>query len=94
MRQVIDQDPLPPRMLNRGIDQDLEKIVLKCLEKDPALRYQSAADLGEDLRRYRDGEQISVRSINLFERVQRALGRSQHEAKLRPGATRCFFLAS
>jgi serine/threonine-protein kinase len=84
MRQVLDQDPLPPRVLNRGIDPDLERIALKCLEKEPAIRYQSAAELGEDLSRYLDGEPISARSINILERLQRALSRSQHEAKLRP----------
>src|SRR5262249_19828418 len=75
MRQVLDQDPLPPRILNRGIDPDLEKIVLKCLEKEPTLRYQSAAELSEDLSRYLDGEPISARSINILERLQRALSR-------------------
>jgi len=87
MRQVLDQDPLPPRALNRQIDPDLEKIVLKCLEKDPALRYPTAADLAADLRRYRDGEPIVARSVNLLERVQRELSRSQHEARLRPWGT-------
>ena len=82
MRQVLDQEPLPPRMLNRSIDPDLEKIVLKCLEKEPTLRYQSAAELGEDLRRYQDGEPITARSVNIFERLQREIGRSQHDAKL------------
>jgi eukaryotic-like serine/threonine-protein kinase len=87
MRQVLDQDPIPPRMLNRFIDPDLEKIVLKCLEKDPELRYQSAAELGEDLRRHRDGEPIHARSINLLERLHRELHRSQHDARLRPWGT-------
>ena len=87
MRQVLDQDPLPPRALNRQIDPDLEKIVLKCLEKDPAQRYPTAADLAADLRRYREGEPIAARSVNLLERLQRELHRSQHEAKLRPWGT-------
>jgi serine/threonine protein kinase len=87
MRQVIDEDPLPPRMLNRALDPDLEKIVLKCLEKEPELRYRSGAELAEDLRRYREGEPIQARSINLLERLQREIGRSQHDAKLRPWGT-------
>jgi tRNA A-37 threonylcarbamoyl transferase component Bud32 len=87
MRQVLDQDPPPPRMLNRQIDADLEKIVLKCLEKDPALRYPSAADLAADLSRFREGEPIVARSVNVFERLHRELHRSQHEAKLRPWGT-------
>ena len=87
MRQVLEQDPPPPRVLNRQIDPDLEKIVLKCLEKDPALRYPTAADLADDLRRYADGEPILARSVNLLERLNRELHRSQHDAKLRPWGT-------
>lgn len=87
MRQVLDQEPLPPRIHNRNIEADLEKIVLKCLEKDPRSRYETAAELGEDLRRYRDGEPILARSVNIFERLHREIGRSQHEAKLRPWGT-------
>jgi len=87
MRQVLDQDPLPPRILNRFIDPDLDKIALKCLEKDPKLRYRTAAELGEDLRRYREGEPITARSVNLLERLHREIGRSQHDAKLRPWGT-------
>jgi Protein kinase domain len=87
LRQVVEQDPPPPRLLNRFIDPDLEKIVLKCLEKDPALRYHSAAELADDLRRYRDGEPIHARSVNLLERLHRELNRSQHDAKMRPWGT-------
>ena len=53
--QVIDgilhQPPLSPRALNRGISAELERIILKCLEKDPENRFQSAKELEVDLRR-------------------------------------------
>jgi hypothetical protein len=87
LRQVVEQDPPPPRLLNRFIDPDLEKIVLKCLEKDAAMRYRSAAELAEDLRRHREGEPIHARGINLLERLHRELHRSQYDAKLRPWGT-------
>jgi TolB-like protein/Tfp pilus assembly protein PilF/predicted Ser/Thr protein kinase len=43
----------PPSKLNRDVPQRLDEIVLKALEKDPTLRYQTAAELRGDLRRLR-----------------------------------------
>src|SRR5262249_32303678 len=48
---VLAEDPVPPSRLHPKLPRDLETICLKCLQKDPARRYASAADLGEDLRR-------------------------------------------
>src|SRR5262249_50920504 len=42
---VLDQDPVRPRLLNPTVDPDLEMICLKCLQKEPDLRYASAAAL-------------------------------------------------
>ncbi len=52
MLQVLEQDPLPPRMLNPQADVDLEMIALKCLQKPADLRYQTADDLADDLEAY------------------------------------------
>jgi tRNA A-37 threonylcarbamoyl transferase component Bud32 len=59
--QVLDRDPPRPRMLNRRIDVDLETICLKCLEKEPRSRYQSALALAEDLERWSSGYTIEAR---------------------------------
>src|SRR5579864_3820273 len=48
---VLHQPPLSPRAINRGISAELERIVLKCLEKQPENRFQSAKELEVDLRR-------------------------------------------
>jgi serine/threonine-protein kinase len=56
--QVINDEPLSPRQLNRKVDSGLAWICLKCLEKDPAYRYSSAADLAADLRRWLEGEPL------------------------------------
>ncbi len=48
---ILHQPPAPPSKLNPKVNPGLESIILKCLEKDPALRYQHASDMGTDLQR-------------------------------------------
>ncbi len=62
---VLDQDPIRPAMLNPKVDPDLELICLKCIQKEPELRYQSAAGLASDLEAYLHGEQLSIRMTRL-----------------------------
>jgi predicted Ser/Thr protein kinase len=78
VQQVVNNDPVLPTLLNPNIDQDLETICLKCLQKEPAARYASAQALADDLQRYLDGESISARSLGVFDFMTRMLGRSQH----------------
>jgi YD repeat-containing protein len=56
--RVITEDAVSPAFYRPGISRELETICLKCLEKEPASRYESAAALAEDLRRYLDDESI------------------------------------
>jgi eukaryotic-like serine/threonine-protein kinase len=48
---ILHQQPVTPRAFNARVSPELERIILKCLEKDPDNRYQSAKELGVDLRR-------------------------------------------
>jgi WD40 repeat protein/predicted Ser/Thr protein kinase len=68
LKVCSDQPPEPPRRLNPKVERDLETICLKCLQKDPARRYESARALAKDLRRYLEGRPITARRVSLPER--------------------------
>ena len=77
--KVIEQDPVPPRTEDPTIPVDLETITLKCLEKQPQARYESARALSEDLERFLDGEPIEARPIG---RIHRLLKRARKHKRV------------
>ena len=80
--QVLEQDPLPPRMLNPQADVDLEMIALKCLQKPADLRYATADDLADDLEAYLANEPISARSSRFAQVLTRAFRETHHAGVL------------
>lgn len=71
LQLVSKQEALPLRKVRPKLSRDLETICQKCLQKDPNLRYASAADLAMDLRRFMNHEPIKARPISIIERSYR-----------------------
>lgn len=82
IRQVLDQEPRRPSLFNPAVDPDLETICLKCLEKEPALRYGSAEGLAEDLERWSRHETIHARNSTTIERLGKWMRRRPAIASL------------
>jgi eukaryotic-like serine/threonine-protein kinase len=85
-RVVCDTAPIKPSLavpretpgaarIRRQLEGDLDTIVLKALQKDPARRYQSVEQLSEDLRRYLAGLPVLARPDSLTYRTAKFIGR-------------------
>jgi len=60
-RVICEREPVRPSRVNQALAGDLENIILKAVEKDPARRYPSVDQLAEDLKRYLDGRPVVAR---------------------------------
>ena len=73
---IVSHSPIPLRQLNHKLSAELERIVGKCLEKDPENRYQSAKELAVDLRRLSQESQTQERAAALPARSMFSFQRS------------------
>lgn len=83
--QVLYADPTPVRSLNADIPVDLEAVVMKCLEKEPQHRYESAKALANDLQRFLNNEPVRVRKIMRINRLVRRIKKNKIVAGLTVG---------
>lgn len=72
---VREKEPLSPRKLRYRLARDLETICLKCLEKPQRNRYQTAEELADELRRYREKRPIVARPHGVFYVILRIAAR-------------------
>jgi len=71
LRLAREAEPVPVRVFRAGVPRALETITLKCLEKRPAWRYDSAAMLADDLNRFLEGRPILAKPPPPRERLRR-----------------------
>jgi serine/threonine protein kinase len=90
LQQVVGEEPVSPSRLRPKLPRDLETICLKCLQKEPARRYGSAAALADDLQRWREGRPIQARRIGVLGRTGRWCRRNPKLASALGAA--CLFL--
>jgi serine/threonine protein kinase len=87
--QIATLEPRPPRQINAGIPDKLERICLRALSKKPNDRYTTARDIAEDLRSYLYLDQSGKSSVR-YRAVSEALKRSL-TAKVALGRAGCSF---
>ena len=85
LKQVSEQ-PKPPSQLNPNVDPQLEAIILKCMQKSPSDRFQTADELYRTLRDYLAGRMQAVNSATAMLPVQ-PTNKLERGAKPMPGGT-------
>ena len=91
----MNEEPCPSAgATHPHLPADVQTIVMKCLEKDPARRYDSARALAEDLGRYLEGEPIRARASGFVGRIARKAPQEQGAGGDRGRGARAAVLAA
>lgn len=77
IKAVIFKDPVASSKLNKSVDNDLELIIIKAMEKEKERRYQSAGEFAEDVDRYLNGEPINARPVSLTYQLTKKIKRNK-----------------
>jgi serine/threonine protein kinase/WD40 repeat protein len=90
VKQVMHDEPVRPRKINRGVPRDLETVVLKAIARDPAHRYQTPAEMAEDLKRFVEDRPVRARRVSQAEMLWRWCRRNPLPASLAAGIVLVF----
>jgi serine/threonine protein kinase/Tfp pilus assembly protein PilF len=71
LRQIAFEEPRPPRRWNKNIPAELETVVRKAMEKEPANRYLTAQDLADDLERFLEDKPIRAKRPTWIQQVRK-----------------------
>jgi eukaryotic-like serine/threonine-protein kinase len=71
VQQVLNAEPVSPRLLNPGVPRDLETVCLKCLEKEPGKRYATAQILADELGCFLEDKPVHARPVSRPAKVWR-----------------------
>jgi serine/threonine protein kinase len=78
LQNIRERDPVRPSRLVHHLDRDAEAIILKALEKEPARRYQSVAELKADIDRRREGMPVCARSASSLYLLRKIIARHRY----------------
>jgi serine/threonine protein kinase len=81
-RKILEQEPVPPRQHRPDLPRDLETILLTCLAKEPAARYQAAQESADDLRRFVNGDAIRARRPSWLTLLRRWTSKQGHRVQM------------
>ena len=82
IRRITTSSPVSPRKIDRRIPRDLNRIILKAISREPAYRYETAADMRNDLLAFLQDRPISARKISMTENLYRWSRRNPLAASL------------
>jgi serine/threonine protein kinase/WD40 repeat protein len=90
VKRLLHDEPVRPRKLNPGVPRDLETVVLKAIARDPAHRYQTPAEMADDLKRFVEDRPVRARRASEAERLWRWCRRNPLAASLVAGMVLVF----
>jgi len=80
--QILEEEPISPRRLNPALPLDLDTIIVKAIEKEPAHRYQTMAELADDLQRFQNNEPILAKPAGLRTKLWKLVRRNPAKSAL------------